>query len=407
MGIGKAQPLLQSGVNVCETKVTHYLPVDIQPVTTDRTNKSNGMKKILVIDDEEWLREMMQLALGQNGFEVVEAENGEKGIEMARKVLPDLILCDVNMEKVDGYVTLSSLRSEPTTASIPFILMTGLADHAGMRHGMELGADDYLPKPFTIEALYAAVDARLKKVNVVRQEAERKLADLRENISMMLPHELRTPLNGILAYGEILTSDAATLPPEEISEMGQVIYQSGKRLEHLVENFLIFAQLELLGSDPKKLESLLRTQTQSPVELIEKHARDQAHLANRPNDLILEIADVPVAMSEDYLAKIVGELVQNAMKFSQPNSTVKVVLNEGADGVTLSVIDHGRGLSTEHITKIGAYMQFDRKMHEQQGLGLGLTICKRLTELHGGTLTIQSNMDAGTMVTVKLPRVTG
>jgi len=77
------------------------------------------MKKILVIDDEEWLREMMQLALRQRGFQVIEAENGATGIERARKELPDLILCDVNMEKVDGYLTLSSLRSEPTTASIP------------------------------------------------------------------------------------------------------------------------------------------------------------------------------------------------------------------------------------------------------------------------------------------------
>src|SRR5207247_392664 len=156
------------------------------------------MKKILVIDDEEWLREMVQLALSQQGYEVVEAPNGATGVEVARKQLPDLILCDVNMDKMDGYLTLSSLRNEPATASIPFILMTGLADHAGMRHGMELGADDYLPKPFAIDALYAAVEARLKKVQTVRQEAEKKLADLRDNISMMLPHELRTPLNGIL-----------------------------------------------------------------------------------------------------------------------------------------------------------------------------------------------------------------
>src|SRR5215475_16086755 len=180
------------------------------------------MKRILIIDDEEWLREMMLLALRQRSFEVIEAENGEKGIELARRELPDLILCDVNMDRVDGYLTLSSLRGEPSTASIPFILMTGLADQAGMRHGMELGADDYLPKPFTIEALYASVDARLKKVNVVRQEAEKKLADLRENLSLMLPHELRTPLNGILAYGEMLVADSESLPPSEIAEMGQV-----------------------------------------------------------------------------------------------------------------------------------------------------------------------------------------
>ncbi|MBC8094730.1 MAG: hybrid sensor histidine kinase/response regulator [Akkermansiaceae bacterium] len=361
------------------------------------------MRKILVIDDEEWLREMIQLALRQNGFDVVEAENGEIGVEVAKRELPDLILCDVNMDKLDGYSTLSALRSEPTTTSIPFILMTGLADQAGMRHGMELGADDYLPKPFTIDALYAAVDIRLKKLNVVRQEAEKKLADLRENISMMLPHELRTPLNGILAYGEILTSDAASLQPEEISEMGQVIYQSGKRLEHLVENFLIFAQLELLGTDPQKLQSLLRNQTQSPVALIEEKARDQAHTLNRPDDILLELTDVPVPMSEEYLGKIVGELVQNSLKFSQPGSPVQVTLANLPSQIVLIVSDRGRGLSTEHIAKIGAYMQFDRKMHEQQGLGLGLTICKRLTELHGGTLIIQSDPGSGTTVTVKLP----
>jgi signal transduction histidine kinase len=364
------------------------------------------MNRILVIDDEEWLREMMLLALRQRGFQVIEAENGAAGIELARKELPDLILCDVNMEKVDGYLTLSSLRSEAATASIPFILMTGLADQAGMRHGMELGADDYLPKPFTIEALYAAVDARLKKANVVRQEAEKKLADLRENLSMMLPHELRTPLNGILAYGEMLVADAANLPPNEIAEMGQVIYDSGKRLERLIENFLIYAQLELLGSDPQKLHSLMRSQTQSAAGVIEKHARDQAQTARRPSDLSLELADVPVPISEEYLAKIVDELVQNAFKFSPASSKVRVALtNNSPETVTLTVADHGRGLSTDHIAKIGAYMQFDRKMHEQQGLGLGLTICKRLTELHGGTLAIQSTQTDGTTITLKLPKI--
>src|SRR3954464_10112897 len=222
------------------------------------------MNKILVIDDEEWLREMVQLALTQKGYEVIEAANGAKGIEVARKELPDLVLCDVNMEKLDGYGTLSSLRNEPATASIPFILMTGLADNAGMRHGMELGADDYLAKPFTIDALYAAVEARLKKVQAVRQEAEKKLADLRDNISLMLPHELRTPLNGILAYGEILATDAANLPPKEVAEMGQVIHDSGKRLERLIENFLIYAQLELLGSDPNNVSALRTKKTNHP-----------------------------------------------------------------------------------------------------------------------------------------------
>jgi two-component system sensor histidine kinase/response regulator len=362
------------------------------------------MKKILVIDDEEWLREMMQLALTQKGFDVVEAGNGEEGIAKARKELPDLILCDVNMQKVDGYLTLSSLRSEPATAAIPFILMTGLADPAGMRHGMELGADDYLPKPFSIEGLYAAVDARLKKTSVMREQAEEKLDTLRENITMMLPHELRTPLNGILAYGEILSADAETLQPAEIAEMGQVIYQSGKRLEHLVENFLIFAQLEMFGADPQKLNALRGKQTLHASSVVEKHAREQAKEAGRANDLVEELANVSVPISEEYFAKIVNELTRNAFKFSQPNSPVRVLLSDTGDSITLTVADKGRGFSAEHIARVGAYMQFDRKMHEQQGLGLGLTICKRLIELHGGSLAIQSNAGQGAVVMVKFPK---
>src|SRR5258706_4354312 len=359
------------------------------------------MKKILVIDDEEWLREMVHLALSQRGYEVIEAGNGATGIEIAQKQLPDLVLCDVNMEKVDGYNTLSSLRNEPTTAAIPFILMTGLADSAGMRHGMELGADDYLPQPFTIDALYAAVEARLKKAQTVRQEAEKKLSDLRDNISLMLPHELRTPLNGILAYGEILAADAATLPATEVAEMGQVIHDSGKRLERLIENFLIYAQLELLSTDTQKIQALRKKKTADAAGPIERHARMQADLESRPKDLLLDLAKSPVPISEEYFAKIIDELVQNALKFSPKGTKVRVGLTELPDAVLITVTDQGRGFSTENITKVGAYMQFDRKMQEQQGLGLGLTIAKRLTELHAGTLTIQSEPGVRTEIPIK------
>jgi two-component system sensor histidine kinase/response regulator len=364
------------------------------------------MKKILVIDDEEWLREMVNLALRQRGYNVVEAENGAVGVDKARKELPDLILCDVNMEKMDGYLTLSSLRSDPMTAAVPFILMTGLADNAGMRHGMELGADDYLPKPFTIDALYAAVEARLKKAQTMRQEAERRLADLRDAISMALPHELRTPLNGIIAYGEIFKMDAATLQPNEIAEMGQVICESGHRLERLVENFLIYAQLELFSTDPSKITALRSKQTLAPTKVITEHARRQAEQIGRALDLHLELKDMLVPMSEDYLGKITDELVQNGFKFSSSGRRVRVELAETPEAIVLTVNDLGRGFSTDQIVKVGAYMQFDRKMHEQQGLGLGLSIARRLTELHGGTLAIQSEKGEGTTIQVQLPKST-
>src|SRR5947208_8353404 len=121
------------------------------------------LQKILVIDDEIHFRETLRGALSSRGFEAFGADNGTRGVQLARALLPDLIISDVNMEAVDGYDVLRALRNDPLTATIPFILMTGNADELGMRKGMEEGADDYLAKPFTLEAFLAAVEARLKK----------------------------------------------------------------------------------------------------------------------------------------------------------------------------------------------------------------------------------------------------
>ena len=362
------------------------------------------MKKILVIDDEEWLREMVQMALEQRGYKAIHAKDGASGVEVALKQLPDLILCDVNMGAMNGYATLSALRNEPTTATIPFILMTGQADNEGMREGMEKGADDYLPKPFTLDELYKSVEARLKKAEAVQAQAEIKLTNLRGNISMMLPHEFRTPLNGILANGEMLATCAATLSPEDVADMGQDIAQSGHALERLVETFLVYSQLELLQTDPQKVNALRGKFTANPAPMIQTDAQKKAAEVKRPADLQLNLAAIKAPMSEEYLIKVTGELTHNAFKFSAAGTPVILELAETREGVTFSVTDRGRGFAPEEIAKVGAFMQFERKTYEQQGLGLGLTIARRLTELHGGTLVIESAPDCGTKVTVRFPK---
>ncbi len=363
------------------------------------------MSKILVIDDEPWLREMIRLALEQQGFEVIEAEDSADGVNQARALLPELIICDVNMTgRPDaGYATLAKLREDASTAAIPFILMTGMADAACMRHGMELGADDYLPKPFKVEELFATVNARLRKVQTVRAEAEKKLTLLRSQISLMMPHEMRTPLNGIISNAELLASAADTLDPHTITEMSQEICQSGQRLERLIENFLIYAQLEIVASDPASVSSLRLAVTRPIAAIIRAEALAQAERVKRSQDLVLNLAEGSLGMAEEYFRKIVGELVQNAFKFSETGQGVQVSLTASANLMELAVQDAGRGFSPEQINRIGAYLQFERKMQDEQGLGLGLAIAKKLAELHGGSLTVASTPGIGSTVSVKLP----
>ena len=359
------------------------------------------MPKILVIDDDDSLREVVQMSLEHAGFDVIEADNGSVGVQQACAQLPDLILCDVRMEKMDGYRTLAALRQDTATAPIPVILMTGMADTAGMRQGMELGADDYLSKPFTVPQLLAAVNARLKKLQSVRELAERKLADLRANISLALPHELLTPLNGILGFSDILVADHTRLQSDEIVSMAEAIRDSAKRLHRLIENFLIFAQIELLHAD--QLHALREGQTPDLRRPIERVARVRSERVGRAGDVVLELCEASAAISEDFFTKIVDELLENAFKFSTPGSEVRVQTETDGGLAILRIADRGRGMKVEHIAVVGAYMQFERKIYEQQGSGLGLTIAKRLTELHRGELTIQSEIGVGTTVEVKLP----
>ncbi|MCU0541497.1 MAG: EAL domain-containing response regulator [Oscillatoriaceae cyanobacterium Prado104] len=128
------------------------------------------MKKILVIEDEQIIRENILKLLKAEGFDVTGAENGLQGLSSAMSNFFDVILCDVMMPKLDGYGVLAALRSNPVSAAVPFVFLTGKADRAEMRQGMELGADDYLTKPFTKAELVGAVVSRLKKQQAVAEQ---------------------------------------------------------------------------------------------------------------------------------------------------------------------------------------------------------------------------------------------
>lgn len=361
------------------------------------------MEKILIIEDDAALRMMVQRALRNEGYDVYAAQDGLEGTATAKTHLPDLILCDVRMDRLDGYGTLEALRKHPSTSTIPFILMTGQADYAGMRQGMELGADDYLPKPFTVPELTAAVRARLNKTTILKQQANKRLDELRVNISCSLPHEMRTPLNGIIGFSEMIVSDYDSLPADDVISMAKAINDSAKRLHRMIENTLLYAQLELAAGDESRTQTFRRGYVEDVARTVERAARQRAASASRAEDLRLALASSPAGMASEHLSRVLDELLDNAFKFSTSGKPVFVTIEQVPPNVRVSVKDSGRGMKPEYLTEIGAYMQFERKFFEQQGSGLGLTIAKRLTELHGGSLMLRSEPGVGTEVVLTLP----
>lgn len=363
-------------------------------------------KRILVIEDAYALRKDIVEMLQFEGFEVFGAENGQLGVEKAHETHPDLIICDIMMPVLDGFGVLQRLQQEQTLSTTPFIFLTARTDRMDMRQGMELGADDFLTKPFTAAELIRTVHARLHKVAAFEDVTLKQMDSLRGNIILALPHELRTPLHVILGFSDLLVSDADTMEGERVADMAGHINRAGLRLYHLIENFIIYAQTEVAQTDPNERRALSEGITLYPKSAIETYAASRADQPqqgpSRRDDLYMHVGDVEaIQIGEDFLKKIIEEVTDNAFKFSTPGSPVHVRAAVEGESYMIQISDSGRGISHEHIASIGAYMQFERRVFEQQGAGLGLVVCQRLAQLNGGTLVIESALGQGTRVTIR------
>src|ERR1051325_5866853 len=324
------------------------------------------MKKFLVIDDPPEIRMIIDETLNMFGFSTLMAEDGETGISLAKEHLPQLIICDVNMPKLDGFATLARLREDERTAGIPFMFLSRAVERPNVRRGMEMGADDYLTKPFTPSELLAAVNARLEKQAEIERKSEKKLDELRGKVTLALPHELRTPLNGIMGLAQILIDDHATMKPHEILETARYVYTSAERLHRLIENFLAYAQIELMAKDAKSILARASVSATVAAPPITNCSKTIAARWKREEDLQLDIRPCTVPVIADNLQKVVEELVDNAFKFSSAGTPVRVVAGPMEQTFYLNIINTGRGMTSEQISQIGPQIQFEREKYEQQ-----------------------------------------
>ncbi|MFM7886154.1 MAG: response regulator, partial [Pseudanabaena sp.] len=360
-----------------------------------------SMARILVIEDEDLIRDSLEDLLLFEGFEVITAENGQKGLYLASQRQPDLILCDVMMPILNGYEVLEQLRQHKDLSTVPFLFLTSMVDRHSNRKGMSLGADDYLEKPCTKDELLAAITVRLGKQKLIEEQIEEKMNALRSSITLSLPHELQTPLSGIMGLSELLMMQSEEVTASEVYDYANGIRRSAERLYRLIQNYLLYSKLLLLRSQgyPRFTSPYPCNTLAIFTNIGEQKAREY----ERISDLELDITEGDLKISSEDLVKIADELIDNAFKYSSKGTKVCLASYATDSHWLLTIKDHGRGMTKPQIASIGAYIQFERRFYEQQGMGLGLVLAKTLVEFYGGNINIHSEETVGTNICIAIP----
>lgn len=364
-----------------------------------------GASSILVVDDSTFVRRMTAGLLRNHGYTVLEAEDGEQGLQVALDERPDVVLCDIHMPKLDGWGFMQAARASDALATTPVLMLTSANDRDTVRRAMTAGADDYLSKPWTKEELLEAVSALLEKAARFKADAERGKAQLRTAVMATIPHELRTPLVTILGASELLMLRRARYSEERVQEMVEDIHRNATSLTRLVTRMMDWAELNASGgagtsSAPPsvlEVEPALRevlwshhfsTEVQSVLRRDDIDTTGPALvLGGHPVQIRLESGSIRCFPSD--FQKIITELLVNAVRFSKPGRPVGVTGKRLPSGnYQLEIANLGVAMPEKFIAQIGALSQADRDTHEQQGMGLGLAISQLAARRNGANLQV-------------------
>jgi two-component system sensor histidine kinase/response regulator len=368
------------------------------------------MTKILVIDDEAILREELVEWLTLEGYEALGAEDGLVGIETALHTLPDLIVCDILMPRLDGYGVLLEVHAHPSTANIPFIFVTARVAHEDIRKGMDLGADDYIAKPFTRLELLQAIQSRLAKKAAQEREHQHELAQLQQTLTAtrehsllktklvaMFSHDFANSLTSILMTNSLLRDYTTRMDENRRLAHLNRIEASARLLLQMLDDLLIVAQMET-GNLDLELELL------NGAKFFQRISEDcQAIYGERYQILFESYNNNHILLDTRLLRLIVANLIVNAIKHSPKGSVVRVTLDCRVDECVLTVQDQSPGLAEADQARLAVAMRQDVNVATLAVTGLELAIVKQAVDSLGGSLQLRNQAGVGATVTVTLP----
>ena len=359
------------------------------------------MNTVLIVDDITENITLLRKMLKQESYAVMAAKSGASALKMISVKTPDLILLDIMMPDMDGFETCAELKKNPDTAEIPVIFISAKDEMDSVLKGFDLGAVDYIVKPFHHQEVLARVNVHLQLQSFI-ESRDGLIRTLENTIKMRndffagLSHELRTPLNAIIGYSDILQDD---FDGETLSDLKK-ISQAGSYLMKIIDNILDFSKIEA-DKMPVNVEEVdlpaFMNAIVSNVDCLVKKNANQLHLdhTNLPDQIFTD---------ELRLQQIMLNLLSNACKFTK-NGQISIRFLQSESTFQIFVSDTGIGLSTQQIGRLfHPYTQAHDDINKKYGgTGLGLALSKRFCQMLKGDLTVTSQLGQGSTFVVSLP----
>ena len=354
------------------------------------TDGAEPPARVLVVDDNADMRDYLERVLAPH-WAVETAVDGEAALTSIRARRPDVVLTDVMMPNLDGFGLVARLRADETTADLPVIVLSARAGEESRIEGLQVGADDYLVKPFSARELIARVQVHVSLTQLRRRLLDRAhdarhaaedATRAKDEFLAMLGHELRNPLSPIVIAVELMRMRG------ESSKELSVIERQLKQLMRLVDDLLDVSRITRGKVD-------LHKERTSIAEVVKRAAEStQPLFQERQQTLALDVpGDLFVDGDPTRLQQVFANLLTNASKYSDPSTDVGVAAKPVGDRVEIRVRDHGIGIRPEMIERV-----FDLFVQQPQaldraagGLGLGLAIVKNLVASHGGSVRVESD----------------
>ena len=378
----------------------------------------NPKPSLLIVDDEERNIRLLKAFLAPQNYILREAINGEEALLRIAEELPDMVLLDVMMPKINGFEVCRRLKQDPKTKTIPVILVTALSEKQHRVQALEAGADDFISKPVDQTELIVRVKSLLR-IKSYQDEISDKLLEIaaknarllelekvRDGLSHMIVHDLRNPLTAISTYLQLSALDADNLSEPQQERVDRCLFFC-QELERMIQNLLDISKMEegkmQLSREALDLSEMVGEVLKRFTPMVQERKIALSFSGN---------GGLPkISLDRSILKRVITNLVDNAIRYTPKGGAIAVSLDSAPweESLCLLVKDSGSGLPAEYHQKI--FDKFEQVTLKKDGdragsSGLGLTFCKMAVEAHGGKIWVESEgLGKGCTFLIQLPKI--